>query len=166
MLINWMGWWCGVHRALVEDPDSVVFPARMWSLGLYKSVVLVLFLLRQNPVQEVAAELFGVSQATVPRRWTALLPVVGKVLAGHVPDPVEASADRIVLVDGTLVTTWDWASEGNQSHFPEAFADRGTACARSRRSVITHTTDDAVPRTAGRFCHISKPDGLHAREAE
>jgi hypothetical protein len=38
--------------------------------------------------------------------------VVGKVLAGHVPDPVEASADRIVLVDGTLVTTWDWASEG------------------------------------------------------
>ncbi|ANZ13631.1 Helix-turn-helix of DDE superfamily endonuclease/DDE superfamily endonuclease [Streptomyces noursei ATCC 11455] len=87
-------------------------PGRMWALGLYKSVVLVLFLLRQNPVQEVAAELFGISQATVSRRWTALLPMVEKVLATHVPDPTEASAGRIVLVDGTLVTTWDWSSEG------------------------------------------------------
>lgn len=101
-----------VHRILMTDPDPVVSPARMWSLGLYRSVVLVLFLLRQNPVQEAAAELFGVSQATVSRRWTGLLPVVEKALAGHVPDPVEASAGRIVLIDGTLVTTWDWASEG------------------------------------------------------
>ncbi|CAL9334728.1 hypothetical protein SUDANB146_00142 [Streptomyces sp. enrichment culture] len=104
-----MAW---VHRVLVEDSDPPVVPERMWALGLYKSVVLVLFLLRQNPVQEAAAELFGISQATVSRRWTALLPVVEKVLACHVPDPADASAGRIVLVDGTLVTTWDWASEG------------------------------------------------------
>ncbi|WKK24194.1 transposase family protein [Streptomyces olivoreticuli] len=91
-----------VHRALVEEPGPPVAPARMWALGLYRSVVLVLFLLRQNPVQEAAAELFGVSQATVSRRWTALLPVVEKVLAGHVPDPAEASAGRVVLVDGTV----------------------------------------------------------------
>ncbi|MGA5134922.1 transposase family protein [Streptomyces olivoreticuli] len=101
-----------VHQALVEDPDPAVVPPQMWLLGLYRSVVLVLFLLRQNPVQEAAAELFGVSQATVSRRWTALLPVVEKVLAEHVPDLAEASAGRIVLIDGTLVTTWDWASEG------------------------------------------------------
>ncbi|WP_079143256.1 transposase family protein [Streptomyces noursei] len=101
-----------VHQELVQDPDPPVMPGRMWALGLYKSVVLVLFLLRQNPVQEVAAELFGISQATVSRRWTALLPMVEKVLATHVPDPTEASAGRIVLVDGTLVTTWDWSSEG------------------------------------------------------
>ncbi|GAA0347660.1 IS5/IS1182 family transposase [Streptomyces blastmyceticus] len=103
-----------MHRVLVGEPDPPVVPGRMWSLGLYKSVVLVLFLLRQNPVQEVAAELFGVSQATVSRRWNTLLPVVEKVLAGHVPDPAEASAGRIVLIDGTLVTTWDWASEGTR----------------------------------------------------
>ncbi|MFJ9822542.1 transposase family protein [Streptomyces sp. NPDC101151] len=96
----------------MEDPDPPAVPGRMWALGLYKSVVLVLFLLRQNPVQEAAAELFGISQATVSRRWTALLPVVEKVLARQIPDPAEASAGRIVLVDGTLVTTWDWASEG------------------------------------------------------
>ncbi|MEV0504824.1 transposase family protein [Streptomyces spectabilis] len=89
-------------------------PGRMWALGLYKSVVLVLFLLRRNPVQEAAAELFGVSQATVSRRWTTLLPVVEKALATHVPDPAEASAGRVVLVDGTLITTWDWAGEGTR----------------------------------------------------
>ncbi|MEU9057201.1 transposase family protein [Streptomyces sp. NPDC048384] len=70
----------------------------MWARGLYKSVVLVLFLLRQNPVQETAAELFGISQATGSRRWTALVLVVEKVLATYVPDPAEASAGRVVLV--------------------------------------------------------------------
>ncbi|WP_331751517.1 transposase family protein (plasmid) [Streptomyces globisporus] len=101
-----------VHRVFVVDPDPSAVPGRMWSLGLCKSVVLVLFLLRQNPVEEAAAELFGISRATVSRRWTALLPVVEKVLAAHVPAPAEASAGRIVLIDGTLVTTWDRASEG------------------------------------------------------
>ncbi|MCX5233421.1 hypothetical protein [Streptomyces sp. NBC_00233] len=66
----------------------------------------MLFLLWQNPVQMAAAELFGISQATASRRWMALLPVVEKVLTGHVPDPAEVSAGRIVLVDGTLVTAW------------------------------------------------------------
>ncbi|MGW2552929.1 hypothetical protein [Streptomyces sp. NPDC001635] len=85
----------------------------MWALGLYRSVVLVPFLPQLNPVQEAAAELFGVSQPTVSRRWTGLLPVVKEALAEHVPDPPEASDGRVVLVDGTPVTTWDWASQGN-----------------------------------------------------
>ncbi|MGW7201844.1 hypothetical protein [Streptomyces chryseus] len=33
-----------IHRELVEDPDSPVVPERMWALGLYRSVVPVLFL--------------------------------------------------------------------------------------------------------------------------
>ena len=37
--------------------------------GLYASVVMVVHLMRRNPVQAVAAEIFGVSQATVSRRW-------------------------------------------------------------------------------------------------
>ncbi|MFG2638728.1 transposase family protein, partial [Streptomyces sp. NPDC048362] len=57
-----------VHQLLAEDPQPPVVPTRMWALGLYQSVVLVLFLLRQNPVQEAAGELFGISQATVSRR--------------------------------------------------------------------------------------------------
>ncbi|MFJ5035798.1 transposase family protein [Streptomyces sp. NPDC088560] len=101
----------GVHAELRAAPDGAS-PERLWAVGLYKSVVLVLFLLRQNPVQETAAELFGISQATVSRRWNTLLPVVEKVLARHVPDPAEASSGRVELVDGTLVATWDWKSEG------------------------------------------------------
>lgn len=93
-------------------------------LGPYKSVVLVLFLLRQNPVQEAAAELFGISQARVSRRWSMLLTVVEKVLNRHVPDPAEASAGRIVLIDGTLVPTWDRASEGT-SMFSGKHRDTG-----------------------------------------
>ncbi|ANZ13659.1 transposase family protein [Streptomyces noursei ATCC 11455] len=96
----------------------------MWALGLYKSVVLVLFLLRQNPVQEAAAELFGISQATVSRRWTGLLPVVEKVLNSYVPDPTEVSQGRIVLIDGTLIPTWDWAREGT-SMFSGKHRDTG-----------------------------------------
>ncbi|PNE42864.1 hypothetical protein AOB60_00570 [Streptomyces noursei] len=81
-------------------------------LGLYQSVVLVLFLLRQNPVQQVAAELFGVSQSTVSRRLALLGPLLERVLAEFVPDPAQASSGKVVLVDGTLVTTWDWACHG------------------------------------------------------
>jgi hypothetical protein len=40
---------------------------RPCALGLYDSVVLVIHLLRRNPVQAVAAGFFGVSQATVSR---------------------------------------------------------------------------------------------------
>ncbi|WP_329449180.1 transposase (plasmid) [Streptomyces sp. NBC_01426] len=99
-----------VYAELQAVPDGPS-PERLRALGLHKSVVLVLFLLRKNPVQEAAAELFGISQATVSRRWNTLLSVVGKVLTRHVPDPAEASAGRVVLVDGTLVTTCDWKSE-------------------------------------------------------
>ncbi|MEU2718751.1 transposase family protein [Streptomyces sp. NPDC007205] len=99
-----------VHAELrTETPGPR--PEQLRAPGLYKSVVLVLYLLRHNPVQEAAAELFGISQSTVSRRWTMLLPVVEKALQAHVPDPAEVSAGRIVLVDGTLIPTWDWASE-------------------------------------------------------
>ncbi|WP_405021750.1 transposase (plasmid) [Kitasatospora sp. NBC_00070] len=81
---------------------------------MYKSVVMVLFLLRQNPVQQAAAELFGCSQSTVSRRLALLGPLLEQVLAGFVPDPAEATAGRAVLVDGTLVTTWDWACQGTE----------------------------------------------------
>ncbi|MEJ8632174.1 transposase family protein [Streptomyces sp. MS2.AVA.5] len=113
----------GVHAELRTASEGPC-PERLWALGLYRSVVLVLFMLRQNPVQEAAAELFGISQATVSRRWSTLLPVVERVLARHVPDPAEASSGRVVLVDGTLVTTWDWKSEGT-SMFSGKHRDTG-----------------------------------------
>jgi DDE superfamily endonuclease/Helix-turn-helix of DDE superfamily endonuclease len=76
--------------------------------GLYRSVVMVVFLLRQNATQQVVAELFGVSQSTVSRRWDLLRPVIAAALAEAVPAPAEIAGTSTVLVDGTLVPTWDW----------------------------------------------------------
>ena len=78
--------------------------------GLYRSVQIVLVLFRQNVTQQVAAELFGVSQSTVSRRWDLLRPLIPLVLAEVVPAPSEIAGASTVLVDGTLVPTWDWRS--------------------------------------------------------
>ena len=43
--------------------------------------------------------MFGVSQATVSRRWDLLRPVIGEVLAEVVPDP------RQVVGRGTVLST-------------------------------------------------------------
>ncbi|MEU8837315.1 transposase family protein, partial [Streptomyces sp900116325] len=101
-----------VHAALGRD--GLVSHGRPYALGLYRSVLLVLFILRQNPVQHVVAELFGCSQSTVSRRLALLGPVLEQVLAEFIPDPAEASRGRVVLVDGTLVTTWDWACRSTE----------------------------------------------------
>lgn len=63
-------------------PVGMTWP---YALGLYRSVVMVLFVLRQNPVQQVAAELFGCSQYTVSRRLALLGPLLEQVLAEFVP---------------------------------------------------------------------------------
>jgi len=81
---------------------------RPFALGLFRSVAMVLALLRQNIVQQVAAEIFGVSQSTVSRRWDALREVIEAVLAEFVPTPAQVAGTSTVLVDGTLIPTWDW----------------------------------------------------------
>jgi hypothetical protein len=83
---------------------------RRHCLGLFRSVVLVVFLLRENPTQMVAAAVFGISQATVSRRFEALRDVIATVLDDAAPDPAQAARGCTVLVDGTLANTWDWAS--------------------------------------------------------
>lgn len=81
---------------------------RPCALGLYDSVVLVIHLLRRNPVQAVAAGFFNVSQATVSRRWDLLRPVIAEVLADLVPAPRAMIRAGTALVDGTVCPTWDW----------------------------------------------------------
>ena len=76
--------------------------------GLYRSVVMVVFLLRENVTQQVVAELFEVSQSTVSRRWDLLRPVIALALEEVVPTPAEIAGTSTVLVDGTLIPTWDW----------------------------------------------------------
>jgi len=74
-------------------------------LGLYRAVVLTLFLLRRNESQAVAAELFGCSQATVSRIAHRLRPLLWQATCGFAGQ-VRAQARRsAVLVDGFLAPT-------------------------------------------------------------
>jgi hypothetical protein len=54
-------------------------------LGLYRQVVMVLILLRQNLSQMAVADVFGISQPSVSRIYRRLLPLIEQVTCLHVP---------------------------------------------------------------------------------
>jgi hypothetical protein len=58
--------------------------------------------MRKNVTQEFAGAIFGVSQATVSRRWDLLRPLIAQVLAEFIPHPGEVAGAGTVLVDGTI----------------------------------------------------------------
>jgi DDE superfamily endonuclease/Helix-turn-helix of DDE superfamily endonuclease len=102
-----------VHAARGGGFASV---GRAYALGLFGSVALVVCLLRKNVTQEFAGAIFGVSQATVSRRWDLLRPLIGQVLGEFVPHPTEVVGAGTVLVDGTVCPTWDWR------HIPDLYS--------------------------------------------
>jgi len=92
-----------VHQFLEkEDKKSGRPPV----IGLFKSVVAVLWYLRRNRVQAEIAELLGVSQSTVSRRITTLTPVLEEVLADYIPTLEELPDKDTLIVDGSLLTCW------------------------------------------------------------
>lgn len=97
-----------VVRVRVRLGGGYVSRGRPLALGLFPSVAMVLALLRQNIVQQLAAEMFGVSQSNVSCRFNALGEVIAAVLAEFVPAPTQIAGNSTVLVEGTLVPTWDW----------------------------------------------------------
>ncbi|SHL54502.1 DDE superfamily endonuclease [Pseudonocardia thermophila] len=88
--------------------ERFVSRGRPIALGLFRSVAMVVCLLRKNLTQDLAGAVFGVSQPTVSRRWDLLRPVIGDVLAAVRPTPSEVAGRGTVLVDGTVCPTWDW----------------------------------------------------------
>ena len=105
-----------VVRVHVVCTDKFASRGRPIALGLFRSVALVVFLMRKNVTQDVAGAIFGVSQSTVSRRWDLLRPVLGDVLAVMVPDPREIVGRGNVLVDGTVCPIWDW------DHVPDLYS--------------------------------------------
>jgi hypothetical protein len=79
-------------------------------LGLYRSVAVTLSYLRRNHVQAEIAESFGVSQPTISRAISAITPLLEKALAGIVPTADELGPQSQLIVDGTLLPCWSWAS--------------------------------------------------------
>ena len=105
----------GLERVQVDSlVAAVAQEVPFWSAGrpfapgLYRSVLIVLVLLRQNPVQRFVAAIFDTSQSTVSRRLNALRGPVTDALAGLVPVPAEIAGSSTVVIDGTLAPTSEW----------------------------------------------------------
>jgi len=82
------------------------------SCGLYQAVEIACMYIRQNATQEFLGDLRNVSQPTISRIVTTLLPLVKGVLEEFTPTAAEAieSVDgRVCLVDGTITPCWSWA---------------------------------------------------------
>jgi hypothetical protein len=79
-------------------------------LGLYRAVVLTLFLLRHDNAQDVAGELFGCSQPTVSRVFRRVRPLLEQVTADRVAEVADRAQRSAVLVDGFIAPTGERAA--------------------------------------------------------
>ena len=104
---------CSELLAEVTKPGG-----RPAAIGTYRSVMLVVCLMRKNITQEMAGAIFGVSQSTVSRRWDLLRPVIRRSAASFIPHPREVLGRGTALVDGTITPTWDW------KHVPDLFSGK------------------------------------------
>jgi hypothetical protein len=82
------------------------------SCGLYRAVEIACMYIRQNGTQEFLGDLREISQPTVSRIVTTLVPLIKTVLEEFVPnakDAVEMVKGRVCLVDGTITPCWSYA---------------------------------------------------------
>jgi hypothetical protein len=82
------------------------------SCGLYAAVETACMYIRHNCTEEFLGDLRGVSQSTVSRILSDLVPVVKAVLAEFVPDAKQAIRvvkGKVCLVDGTITPCWSYA---------------------------------------------------------
>jgi transposase len=81
------------------------------SCGLYRAVEIACMYLRQNGSQEFLGDLRAISQPTVSRIVTTLVPLVKSVLEEFVPsaqEAIEMVKGRVCLVDGTITPCWSY----------------------------------------------------------
>jgi hypothetical protein len=91
------------------------------SLSLREAIMVTLLYKRQNIIEEVIADLFGVSQGTVSEIITDFTLLIAQATEEFRPDAEEAkqmTRGRLALVDGTLWPCWSW------EHAPEMWAGK------------------------------------------
>ena len=93
-------------EAIHSSGPLPVFGARV--LGLFLCVRLTLTYLRHNLPQELLAELYCVSQATVSRVISAYTPLIAACLNGSVPTVEDLDPTTQLIIDGTLLECWSW----------------------------------------------------------
>jgi hypothetical protein len=98
---------------LLEEPWDKG-EGRPRELALREALVVTCGYLRQNIIEDVWADIFGVAQSTISRYITFLTPFVEKATEEDRPtaeDAAEATRGAIALVDGTLWPCWTWRGE-------------------------------------------------------
>ena len=98
---------------LLEEPWDKE-EGRPRELTLREALVVTCGYLRQNIIEDVWADIFGVAQSTISRYITFLTPFVEKATGEDRPaaeEAAEVTRRAIVLVDGTLWPCWSWDGE-------------------------------------------------------
>jgi hypothetical protein len=83
-------------------------------LTLREALVVTCGYLRQNIIEDVWADIFGVAQSTISRYISFLTPFAEKATEEDRPtaeDAAEVTRGAIALVDGTLWPCWSWDGE-------------------------------------------------------
>jgi Helix-turn-helix of DDE superfamily endonuclease len=89
---------------LIEEPWDKG-EGRPRELTLREALVVTCGYMRQNIIEDVWADIFGIAQSTISRYITFLTPLVEKATEEDRPtaeDAAEATKNAIALVDGTL----------------------------------------------------------------
>ena len=98
-----------IEDILSEPWDKGI--GRPKSLSLREAIMVTLLYKRQHIIEEVIADLFGVSQGTVSDIITEFTPLIAQATEEFRPDLEEAkqmTRGRLALVDGTLWPCWSW----------------------------------------------------------
>ena len=98
-----------VQDALPEPWDKKT--GRPKSCELYRAVEIACMYVRQNSTQEFLGDLRDISQSTVSRIVTVLVPIIKTELMEFVPtaqEAVEMVQGRVCLVDGTITPCWSY----------------------------------------------------------
>ncbi len=98
-----------IEDILSEPWDKGI--GRPKSLSLREAIMVTLLYKRQHMIEEVIADLFGVSQGTVSDIITEFTPLIAQATEEFRPDLEEAkqmTRGRLALVDGTLWPCWSW----------------------------------------------------------
>ncbi len=113
-------------------------------LTLREALVVTCGYLRQNIIEDVWADIFGVAQSTISRYITFLTPFVEKAAEEDRPtaeDAAEATRGVIALVDGTLWPCWSWNGENKLWSGKYKTTGHGSLIVTNLQGHITFVSD-------------------------
>lgn len=136
---------------------------------LYRAVEISCMYLRHNATQEFLGDLRDLSQPTVSRIISTIVPIVELVLAQYVPTEDEAVARakrHVVLVDGTITPCWSYAEHNelwSRKHATTGF-NAQLVCLLDGEAIyisdpLPGNTHDATAYTTTPVAHIVQSSG-------